>query len=192
VMRSLVWRRLDLPGAEYFELRQADGWSLEGTCVLADEGGPSQASYTISLRDDWSTERVEAFVRDGNGERSIQLEADGERRWFEGDKEVPGLRGCVDVDLGVTPSTNTLPIRRLNLAVGETRAIDAAWVRFPNLSVEHFPQRYTRLATDRYRYESLDSGFTAELDVDELGLVVRYEGLFERATPFDPGSGPGS
>ncbi len=147
-----------------------------------------EARYTVSARQDWSTERVEAVVRDAIGERSVRLEADGEGRWFEGGQEVPALRGCVDVDLGVTSSTNTLPIRRLDLAVGEARAVDAAWVRFPDVSLQVLPQRYTRLASKRYRYESLNSGFTAELQVDDLGLVVRYEDLFERATSLDPGS----
>jgi hypothetical protein len=41
-------------------------------------------------------------------------------------------------------------------------------------------QRYTRLAERRYRYESLESGFAAILDVDEDGLVLTYEGLWER------------
>ena len=90
------------------------------------------------------------------------------------------LRGCVDVDIGFTPSTNTLPIRRLCLEIGQSADVDAAWVRFPELTVERLRQRYTRLADDRYRYESVDSGFTAELQVDTDGLVVMYEGLWER------------
>jgi hypothetical protein len=43
------------------------------------------------------------------------------------------------------------------------------------------PQAYTRLADQRYRYESLDgSGFSAELAVDADGLVLDYPGLFRR------------
>ncbi len=89
------------------------------------------------------------------------------------------LAGCIDVDLGITPSTNTLPIRRLNLQVGESADVTAAWVRFPELTVEPLAQRYTRLDERRYRYEST-TGFSAELEVDELGLVVRYGDIWER------------
>jgi len=95
-------------------------------------------------------------------------------------REQPDLADCVDVDLGISPSTNTLPIRRLNLAVGESRELTAAWVRFPELTVEPLAQRYTRLAERRYRYESIVSGFTAELEVDDLGLVINYEGIWRR------------
>jgi hypothetical protein len=94
--------------------------------------------------------------------------------------ELPELAEFVDVDLEISPSTNTLPIRRLNLAIGESRELTAAWVRFPELTVEPLAQRYTRLAERRYRYESVVSGFTAELEVDDLGLVVTYEGLWQR------------
>ena len=90
------------------------------------------------------------------------------------------------MDLGIGASTNTLPMRRLSLPVGGATEVHAAWVRFPDLELERLPQRYTRLADRRYRYESLDSGFTAELDVDDLGLVVLYPGWCERVAAFAP------
>lgn len=94
--------------------------------------------------------------------------------------EIPAVAGCLDVDLAFTPATNLLPLRRLGLAVGESREMTAAWVCFPDLSVEPLAQRYTRLDEHRVRYESLGGTFTAELEVDELGLVVSYPPLWER------------
>ena len=43
-------------------------------------------------------------------------------------------------------------------------------------------QRYTKLdpAGRRYRYESVDSDFTRDIEVDEHALVVTYPGLFRR------------
>jgi uncharacterized protein len=95
--------------------------------------------------------------------------------------EIPAVAGCLDVDLAFTPATNILPLRRLHLAVGESREMTAAWVRFPDLSVEPLAQRYTRLDERRVRYESRDGSFTAELEVDDLGLVVSYPPLWARA-----------
>jgi hypothetical protein len=92
---------------------------------------------------------------------------------------VPQFNGCIDVDLGISPSTNTLPIRRLNLAIGQPEDVVAAWVRFPDLSLEPLPQRYTRVSDDRYKYES-GSGFQTEMTVDESGLVIVYEKGWER------------
>ena len=80
--------------------------------------------------------------------------------------------GCTDVDLGLSPSTNTLPIRRLNLAIGASHTIQAAWVVFPELSVQKAAQTYTRVDEFTYRYSS--GTFEAELGVDDDGLVTSY------------------
>jgi hypothetical protein len=80
----------------------------------------------------------------------------------------------------VTALTNTLPIRRLRLAIGECAEITAAYIAFPELTVSPNPQRYTRLSSDRYRYESLDTDFVREITVDEHGIVITYPDLFHR------------
>jgi hypothetical protein len=90
------------------------------------------------------------------------------------------LDGLIDIDLGFSPVTNTLPIRRLEPAIGEAVAVTAAWVRFPELTIEPLPQRYIRLAERRYRYESAGGAFVAEIEVDDLGLVTTYEGGWRR------------
>jgi uncharacterized protein len=55
------------------------------------------------------------------------------------------------------------------------------YVRLPDFTVTIDPQRYTCLKRGwRYRYESLDSDFTRDIDIDADGLVVTYPGLFRR------------
>ena len=90
------------------------------------------------------------------------------------------VRSCAkftgsDVDLAVTPATNTLAIRRLSLQVGSSVSGIAAWIKFPELTVQLLSQRYTRLAQNTYRYES-NTGFSAEIVLDDLGLVTAYPG----------------
>jgi hypothetical protein len=51
-------------------------------------------------------------------------------------------------------------------------------VKFPGLEIQPLAQTYTRLSENRYRYES--PGFSAELHVDELGLVITYKNGWER------------
>ena len=126
------------------------------------------------------TRSVTVDLRGPDGERSLRLAVKDGLWWVEGRPEAT-LRECVDVDLGWTPSTNTLPIRRLNLAVGESRAVTAAWVRFPELTVERLPQEYRRLDERRYRYSSAGGRFVAELEVDEHGLVTTYGQIWTRA-----------
>jgi hypothetical protein len=90
------------------------------------------------------------------------------------------LTGVMDVDISVTPATNTLPIRRLSLDIGDTAPVDAAWIRVPDMIIERLPQQYTRTSDFHYRYESGNGAFTAVLEVDDAGVVVRYGDLWER------------
>ncbi len=99
----------------------------------------------------------------------------------------PELAGALDVDLGFTPATNTLPIRRLALAVGESAPVRSAWLRFPEFRLEPLEQTYTRESeqTFRYRAQIDNEPFVARLDTDVFGRVLSYEGLWE-AEFMDP------
>uniref|UniRef100_UPI004048F09B putative glycolipid-binding domain-containing protein n=1 Tax=Brachybacterium sp. GPGPB12 TaxID=3023517 RepID=UPI004048F09B len=99
-------------------------------------------------------------------------QVDGEAR--------PDLDAAREVDISVSPLSNTLPIRRLGLAIGESADIVTAYVRVPELDVTTDPQRYTRTGEHEYLYESRDSDFHRYVTVDEEGLVLEYPGLFTR------------
>ncbi len=189
----MLWRYLATPGMERCVLSAADGWWLwRGTAVAVFGGVPADVSYRIACAANWTTRDVDVSLRSGGETRSLRLWSDARGRWRAADgADLERIDGCLDVDLGLGASTNTLPIRRHPLEVGERFELVAAWVRFPQLTVEPLPQRYTRLAKDRYRYESLDSGFTRDLDVDDLGLVVRYPDWCERIAWWSP-SGDGA
>jgi hypothetical protein len=169
---SVAWRRLDHPATEYCSLWEAGelGWAVDGVVVGALDGAPYRIVYQIHCAPDWRTERF--ALRLDRGDRAETLELSR--------AESVEFAGRLDADLGFSPSTNTLPVRRLGLPVGGSAEIEAAWVRFPELDVLPLRQRYTRLADRTYRYESLDSGFARDLSVDEHGLVVDYAGLWER------------
>ena len=183
---SVLWRRVDQPALEHFRLWQrADGVRLEGTVVGMHARVPTTVEYEVVCAADWTTTRAVIAVVWGGVRNRIELVADAERRWWVDGEEIPGIAGCADVDIGVTPSTNTLPIRRLALAAGESRDVTAAWVRVgPDLAVQPLAQRYTRLVGGRYRYESAGGAFATVLSVDEAGVVVRYPPAWERV-PLD-------
>jgi hypothetical protein len=83
------------------------------------------------------------------------------------------------------PFTNTLPIRRLGLAPGESAEISVAYSDGTEPQPWPEPPRYVCLEKDErgglYRFVSLDGGFTADLPVDSDGLMLDYPGLFRRA-----------
>lgn len=183
IVRRGLWRRLGPEaGLERFELLRGPGtWALQGTILASGEHGPTEARYEVICDAGWRTRQAEVAIRDALGDRGLRLNVqDG--RWFADGRELEAVRGCVDVDLGWSPSTNTLPIRRLGLALGQKSGpIVAAWVRFPQLAVEPLPQQYERIGETRYRYTSRDGAFTADLAIDDEGLVIDYSGVWERA-----------
>lgn len=111
------------------------------------------------------------------GGRTLALSfSDG--RWLVNGEHRGDLDGATEIDIQATPLTNTLPIRRLDLAVGESADIDTAWIAVPALTVVRDPQRYTRVGERQWLYESRDSDFRAVLTVDDEGVVLDYPGLF--------------
>ena len=128
--------------------------------------------------------------RGGRRPRSgSSLAADGAGQWTRDAAPLPDLSGALDVDLGFTPATNTLPIRRLALAVGESAPVRSAWLRFPELRLEPLEQTYTREAEQTFRYRAVVDGepFVARLDTDVFGRVVGSEGLWEMETSGNEG-----
>ncbi len=114
----------------------------------------------------------------------LTLDADGFWRTDKADMPLAKLQGCLDIDISVTPFTNTLPIRRLGLQPGESAEIKVAYIAIPTLQISAAQQRYTCLAHSPdyslYRFESLADNFSADIQVDAAGLVVEYPGLFRR------------
>ena len=152
--------------------------------VLAfdEEQAPFRLAYRLEWNESWQLRAAELSVATGRAGRSLALRTDRPGHWFDGDGRAVGeLDGCMDIDIWPTPFTNSFPIRRAPMAVGERREFRMAWVFAPDLSVRPQVQAYTRLADRLYRFESLDgSGFRVELAVDEDGVVLDYPGLFRR------------
>lgn len=185
-----------LTGTERCQLhRDPDGWQLTGTVVGRLDGHQLGCGYRIHTAEDWATRSVTIELEWGGSLRHLQLTRDDHDRWTIAGRVAPELDGCSDIDLGITPATNTLPIRRLDLAHGQHADVDVAWVDFPSLTIRRSHQTYTRLSTWTWHYRS--GTHASELDVDDAGLVTTYgNGLWHRndlardATPSGPKAPP--
>jgi hypothetical protein len=183
LIASGSWRALFQPSTENFEVWEVgDGWILRGKVSGATrEKCPFEASYNIRCDQRWVTKSVQCKTN-LKGQQTTKLLLSNYGRWLSDGKELENVRGAIDVDLAFSPITNVLPIRRLGVAVGGSGSVTAAWVRFPELDVEPLEQSYSRISEDKYLYES-KTGFRGEIDVDEYGLPINYQGGWERISP---------
>jgi hypothetical protein len=190
--RTVVWQNQQTSGLEYCTLwPYENNWLLDGQVIVIHNGRPLHIHYRIGCDTAWETRAVLVTMRSGAMEQTLQFTVDHHQHWWTSGTELPDLRGCVDVDLSITPATNILPIRRLNLSPNAGQDVVAAWIRFPELTIQPLTQRYTYLEGNRYRYESGNGAFVAEIKVDELGLVLDYPPGWTRiATMDEPITGP--
>ena len=185
--RRVAWRRTDeVATDEHCTLTVRDsGLSLVGTVLGAEEGVPVRVEYRVLADGGGLTTAV--HVRDLRGfeQRTLTLERDAKGNWTVDGAKIRALKGCTDVDLACSPSTNTLPIRRLRLGTGNAETIKAAWVQFPELTVVKTAQTYTRL--DEFTDRVSSEGFEADLVIDDDGLVAAYADWQRTGVALGPG-----
>jgi hypothetical protein len=175
--REVMWTALCWPSTEHLNLRIDDAQVVADGAVVALDGRPTRLAYQIVCDPNWATRMLSLAPHDEPD--LILVRRDGDR-WYDGaGVERAELRGCIDVDIALTPFTNTLPIRRLDLPVGHSADLRMVYVQLEHgLSVSASDQRYTRLGPNTYRYSS--GSFTTDLTVDADGLVTDYPDLWRR------------
>ncbi len=174
IEHHILWHCLLLSSSEHaFLLENDDGYQLQGVAALPLGELPCHIDYAVAVDRQWRPSQARATIATPSGARQIVLRSRHGDGWDVDGEPASHLDGCQDVDLGWTPATNTVPIRRLGLEVGQTVSITAAWVRFPELDVVASEQRYRRLAIDRWQYTSGEYDYQLVTD-PATGLVLSY------------------
>jgi hypothetical protein len=177
---SILWRRLDVDGHDACRvLRIGEGWRLEGVAAFAHEGGPCALAYAVDCDSGWRARaaRVTGWRAEGSIDLQILRSETGE--WRMNGVVQPAARDLVDIDLGFTPATNLIAIRRLDLAIGHGSPAPAAYLAFPDLRLDRLDQTYQRLDARRYRYSAPAYGYDEALTVSAEGFVTAYPSLWE-------------
>jgi hypothetical protein len=178
-VNTVLWRRLDQPGHEAARLVcHAPFWQLGGTAVFTHGGRPSRLEYQVVCDSGWRTLHARVAGWYGDERIRVELVSDSRHRWMVNGRESPAVTGCLDIDFDFSPATNTIPIRRLSLAQGDRADVRAAWLRFPDFTLEPLLHSFRRTDERSYHYEAHDGGFVSELEVSPAGFVLRYPPLW--------------
>jgi uncharacterized protein len=179
LVATFLWRRLNAPGLDVCRFIASPGkHELIGTAVFVEAKRVCQLSYHVLADTSFLTKRasVTGFV----GRRAVDLRIAVSRggHWTVNGvaEHVPAQ--CLDLDLGFTPATNLLALRRLRLSVGEEAQAPAAYLAFPRMKLGRLRQRYKRLSPTTYDYEAPRFNYRATLQVSAIGAVIDYPTLF--------------
>ncbi|WP_410881340.1 putative glycolipid-binding domain-containing protein [Myroides sp. DW712] len=178
--KKVTWLGVDAISVEHFSIIEKEGsFHCKGELVGNKNNRIYGVEYQLVVTSNWETRFFD--IRCQEGHRFFQLSGHKlSEQWMIDEQEHPHLKDCLDIDITVTPFTNTLPINRLKLEIGETKTIQVLYINplEGNFTLVH--QEYTKLTPDTYQYKNSWSDFEATIQVDEQGLVRDYPGLFKR------------
>jgi uncharacterized protein len=195
-MRFVIWRGVEEWLAEAASIELHDGGLAAHGIQLGAHPAPYRVEYRLDAADGFVTRELELtsagerwrrrllLRHDGSGRWSAEVEDNGDPPGGAWDGELPGLSEALDIDIGFSPLTNSMPILRHRLHREGSRDFVMAWVSIPDLRVTAPKQRYEHVQADdagaTVRFLEVDGDFTAELKLDRDGLLVFYPGLSRR------------
>lgn len=174
-LSTVTWQRSDRLYLEMGRLdRTGENCLLSGTVLYRGRSGPTAAEYRIETAADGRT--TSAFVRvdEPAGEQVLDLESSPDGSWTRDGKPLDLDFPCQDVDIAITPATNTLAIRRLRLAVGDSAPARVLWIQVPSFKMRAVEQHYDRIDKETYRYKGRYGSY--QISVDANGMVLNYPG----------------
>src|SRR5262245_41832254 len=120
--REIMWKRTDELGMEQLQLvADKDGIGVGSVLIGVVDDTPLSLRYQIYCTADW---RVLGFSLQTFEHKGLSLQADGAGHWTTGSgAAIDALDGCLDLDISITPFTNSLPIKRMQLQPGESAEI---------------------------------------------------------------------
>lgn len=167
-------------GLEHLVLTKGAATSV--ILAVDEDDVPFRLDYHLRWSPSGCLQEANLILEKGIERRSMNLHADGTGNWKHASGQlISELDGCIDIDIWPTPFTNSFPLWRSSMNIGQRKEFRMAFINGCTLAIEAKSQAYSRLGERLYLFESLDgSQFRAELPLDKDGLVIDYPELFQR------------
>lgn len=198
--RAIAWAKADPPGAEFAAIELGSRCLRATGVAIGSDPEPYRLSFELQTRAEYITDRAVVETQGAGWTRRLEIQRSRAGVWSASSQSAgklgmpepggdPGELGeALDLDLGLSPVFNTMPVLRHDLHNGGgAEDFLMVWISVPDLSIHASPQRYTFLErrTDErrlVRFEGIGEGedFVADVSFDAAGLVVDYPGVASR------------
>jgi hypothetical protein len=181
MQKNILWTGIAYHSLENGILTITDnGSEINSSIIGAYAGELYKIEYRIRTNQYWETTFFEITSQLYNTVERTAFRREGKESWYVNGQPEEKFNGCIDIDISLTPFTNTLPINRLKLSEKESEQVKVLYVDVLGRKMMPVQQKYTRLSPTDYKYENVPNDFESVIAVDDLGLVVEYPGLFKR------------
>ena len=186
MVANFVWRSKEYTSLENCRATITHaGVNVSSVIIGVTDDKIFEVEYNLKINSHWETESVEIKSTIEGLVQSFSFQSNAKGSWQRNGELLPQFNDCIDVDLPLTPFTNTLPINRLKLEHHQQQLIKVVYLDLLSYEMKPVTQKYTRLSDSSYKYENVPNDFEAVIRVDDLGFVVDYPTLFERIARRD-------
>jgi uncharacterized protein len=182
MQRTLLWTSQEYHSKEYCTIRKVrTGTEVNSVILGMHKKTIYKIDYQTRINKNGETIFVEIKFDSKDPWSTGAFQSDGEGHWTRNGKSLKRFDGCIDIDISLTPFTNSLPVNRLKLENKEQQFIKVIYFDILQKRVTTARQSYSRLSKYKYLYENVPHTFQATISVDGCGMVLDYPGLFSRA-----------
>ena len=176
---SILWQGRQNDSREHCLINRNDsGYKIDSVIIGKQHDIIYRVEYTLLLNSLWETLSFRISSIHNSVVQLLEYTSDGKGKWFDNGEAVPRLEGCLDLDLPLTPLTNSLAVNRLGLQEGEEKSAHVVYVDLFAEKVSPVNQKYRRLSASEYNYQNVPNDFEAVITMDEFGFVKDYPTLF--------------
>ncbi|WP_158290385.1 putative glycolipid-binding domain-containing protein [Halobacillus salinus] len=180
--KKVFWERKEHTGAEFLSITQNDSNIIaEGVVLFTTEVDAYKFAYKVVTDSRWFTKSIEIINLELNEKFCLHSNLKG--KWYVNNNELSDMDGMIDIDISVTPFSNTLPINRFKWEQGQERNFNMLYIDVPSLELMKLEQIYkfkgsTEDGSRKFQYKCRN--YETVVTVDQDGLIIEYPEAFIR------------